>query len=90
MRIRNMLGLATIGGLLYLHRKRGGDWTIDSFRDTAKKLWSGVQTSAESAKQQLREASDKLQSATHEQRGEAKGQGTGYGTGSGGGDRYSR
>ena len=50
MKIRSMLGLAAIGGLLYLHKRRGGEFTIESFADSAKQLWHGVQAGAEKAK----------------------------------------
>jgi hypothetical protein len=86
MRIRNMLGLAAIGGLLYMHKKRGGEWTVESLRDSARQLWNGVQAgaekAAEEAKRQLKEAGERTQQAGAGQ------QSTGYGIGTG--DRYSR
>jgi hypothetical protein len=81
MKMRNMLGLAAIGGLLYMHKKRGGEWTLESFRDSARQLWTGVQASAEKAAAEagrhLREVGESRES-------------TGYGTGTDGSDRYSR
>jgi hypothetical protein len=78
MKIRTMIGLGAIGSLLYLHRKRGGEWTVDSFADSAKQLWHGVQKAAEKAadeaKKQLDEARSQMQSA------KAGMQSTGYGT----------
>lgn len=70
MKIRTMLGLATIGGLLYLHRKRGGEFTLDSFRDSARDLWRGVQAGAEKAKDEamrgMQEAREQIGRAAHD------------------------
>ncbi len=52
MKIRTMLGLAAIGGLLYAHRKHGGEWTLDSFRDSARDLFDSIQENAQRVKQQ--------------------------------------
>ena len=43
MKIRTLLGLAAIGGVAYAHNKRGGEWTLDSIKDTLRDLFSGVQ-----------------------------------------------
>jgi hypothetical protein len=56
MKIRTMLGLGAVGGLLYLHRKRGGEWTVDSLRDSARELWRGIERSAERARRDARDA----------------------------------
>ena len=50
MKIRNLIGLAAIGGLVYLHRKRGGEFTVASFKDSARQLWDGIQRAAEKAR----------------------------------------
>ena len=50
MKIRNLLPLAALGGLLYLHRRRGGEWSVDSFRESLEQLWHGVQAAADKAK----------------------------------------
>ena len=34
MKIKTLLGLATIGGLFYAHRKRGGEMTLASIKDS--------------------------------------------------------
>jgi hypothetical protein len=71
MKIRNMLGLAAVGGLLYLHKRRGGEWTMESFQDSAKQLWHGVQSSAEKAKEeairQLKDAKQAIASGAHKE-----------------------
>ena len=38
-----------MGVLVYLHRKRGGDWTVKSFQDSVRELWKGVQNAADKA-----------------------------------------
>jgi len=38
MKIKTMLGLAAIGGLLYAHRRRGGEWTVESLKRSASDL----------------------------------------------------
>ena len=87
MKIRNMFGLAAIGGLLYLHKKRGGEFTMESFRDSAKQLWHGVQASAEKAKaeakRQLKDAGDKITTAASDIKQDIKS--TGYSA-----DRFPR
>jgi hypothetical protein len=50
MKIRNLIGLAAIGGLVYLHRKRGGEFTVASFKDSVRQLWDGIQRGAEHAR----------------------------------------
>ncbi len=56
MKFRTMLGLAAIGGLLYWHRRRGGEWTLDSFKDSARQLVKALQDSGDRAKREAREA----------------------------------
>ena len=58
MKFRTMLGLAAIGGLAYWHRQRGGQWTMDSFKDSGKQLWKALQESGEKAKKGARDAMD--------------------------------
>lgn len=37
---RRMIGLAAIGGAVYVHKQRGGTWTMASMRDTLRHLLS--------------------------------------------------
>ena len=64
MKIRTMLGLSAIGGALYLHRKHGGEWTVDSFKQSLNDLWSGVEARSkeigEKAQDKLREAKSRV------------------------------
>ena len=55
MKFRTMLGLAAVGGLLYWHRKRGGEWTMASFQDTARDLWKQLAQGARKAESTARE-----------------------------------
>ena len=42
MKIRTLLGLTALGGAYYLHRKRGGELTLDSVKDSLRALRDGV------------------------------------------------
>jgi len=65
-----LIGLAAIGGLLYAHKRRGGEWTLDSFRTTLRELWSSASRKASQIRD---EARDKLDQAN-------VGSSTGYGS----------
>lgn len=39
MRARTYIGLAAVGGFLYLHQRRGGEMTLASMRDTLRDLF---------------------------------------------------
>jgi hypothetical protein len=41
-----MIGLAAIGGFLYLHKQRGGELTLESFKRTARELFGRLKTEA--------------------------------------------
>lgn len=58
MKFRTMLGLAAIGGVMYMHKKRGGEWTLESFKDSARQLLKGIEASAEKAKKTAQNAID--------------------------------
>ena len=58
MKFRTMLGLAAIGGLAYMHRKRGGEWTLESFKDSGRALVKAIEKNADRAKREAREALD--------------------------------
>jgi hypothetical protein len=47
MRIRTftrLVGLTAIGAVAYVHRQRGGEWTVASFKDTLQHMWSTMGT----------------------------------------------
>jgi len=39
---KRLVGLAAIGGIAYIHRQRGGAWTVASITDTLRQLWSAI------------------------------------------------
>lgn len=41
MKLRTMLGLAAIGGVAYAHKQRGGTFTLESLKETARALADG-------------------------------------------------
>ena len=46
MKLGTLLGIAAIGGFYYAHRKRGGDITVDSIKETARDLFGEAQQRA--------------------------------------------
>ena len=46
MALKKLVGLAALGGFLYAHNKRGGQMNMNSFRDTARSLFSDVKAKA--------------------------------------------
>jgi hypothetical protein len=65
MTFRKLLMLGGIGGFLYMHRKRGGEWTLDSFKDTGRELIG-------SAKSRADELRSKAENRLHEVVGQVK------------------
>jgi hypothetical protein len=57
MKMRTMIGLAAVGGLLYAHKRRGGEFTVESFRDSGRELLDAIQRGVDKAQ---REAQDKM------------------------------
>ncbi len=68
MKIRTMLGLAAIGGILYAHRKHGGEWTLDSFKESARDLFDAIQNNAQrmrdEAMEKVHEGARQVEQAT--------------------------
>ena len=52
---RRLVLLAAAGGFAYVHKQRGGEWTLDSMKDTLRQLWSSASNKAESVKGEVRE-----------------------------------
>ncbi len=46
MTFRKLVGLAAIGGLVYAHRKRGGQMTLESFKQSGRDLIDGLKGKA--------------------------------------------
>jgi hypothetical protein len=52
MTFRKLMMLAGIGGLVYAHRKRGGQMTLESFKQSGRDLFEGVKTRADEIRSQ--------------------------------------
>ena len=52
MTFRNLLLLGGIGGLVYAHRKRGGQMTVESFKQSGQDLIQGLKSRAMDLRQQ--------------------------------------
>lgn len=44
--LRRLFWLSAIGGFAYVHKQRGGQWTMNSISDTFRHLWSSVTSKA--------------------------------------------
>jgi hypothetical protein len=69
MKLSRILGLGAITGLLYFHKQRGGQWTIDSLQDTVFALVGRVRERSNvakerAAKQVVHEVASTLATAT--------------------------
>ena len=68
MKFRNILGLGAIGGALYAHRKHGGEWTLESFKQSLIDLRDALQVRgkeiADKTQDKLREAADRVDEAS--------------------------
>lgn len=68
MALKKFVALAGIGGLLYAHRKHGGQWTLDSFKQSWNDLIDGAKTRAKDlqskAETRLHDAAAKVSDAT--------------------------
>ena len=54
MSFRKLMMLAGIGGLVYAHRKRGGEMTLESFKESGRKLIDAAKTRANDLRSQGR------------------------------------
>ncbi|HUS32165.1 MAG TPA: hypothetical protein VMZ53_26880 [Kofleriaceae bacterium] len=68
MTFRKLVALAGIGGLMYAHRKRGGEFTVASIKQSWTDLISGAKNKAADlrtqAESRLHDAASKVSSAT--------------------------
>ena len=64
--IKKLLLLGGIGGLVYAHRKRGGQMTLESFKQSGRDLIDGVKSRAaelgQEAEQKLKDVTGNKQS----------------------------
>lgn len=51
MKLGTLLGAAAVGGFCYAHKKRGGELTLESLKETARSLLGTVQQRARSVVQ---------------------------------------
>lgn len=65
---RRLIGLAAIGGFAYVHRQRGGDWTMASMKDTARHLWSSASGKAGELRETTRDTMHRAASAVENTR----------------------
>lgn len=89
MTFRKLIGLGAIGGLLYAHKRHGGQFTLESFKQSARDLMDSAKTRAQDFRSQaetrLHEAANKVADATDVSPGATKSTGfaddvTGYGS----------
>ncbi|HTL35143.1 MAG TPA: hypothetical protein VL326_18570 [Kofleriaceae bacterium] len=68
MTFRKLFALAGIGGLLYAHRKHGGEFTFESFKQSWNDLIAGAKTKANELRSQaetrLHDAATKVSEKT--------------------------
>lgn len=51
--IPGIVGLAAVGGFLYAHKRRGGELTLSSMKQTAQVLYMGARMKAQSMMKNL-------------------------------------
>lgn len=91
MTIRSLLGLAAIGGLLYAHKRHGGQFTVDSFKRSGRDLLDAAKQRSQDIRSKTmnraRDLTDKLgtqqRSETIAQEDVTASSTTGYGYGGG-------
>ena len=70
MTFRKLMLLAGIGGLVYAHRKRGGQMTLDSFKQSGRDLMDGIKSKADELRSQaevkINEAANKVADKTND------------------------
>jgi hypothetical protein len=52
MALKKLVGLAALGGFLYAHKRRGGQLTLDSMKETARGLLDDVKNKARDIRSQ--------------------------------------
>lgn len=56
---KRLVGLTAIGGVAYVHKQRGGDWTLASIGDTLAYLWRSAGAKLAPIKRDMRETLDR-------------------------------
>lgn len=68
MKLRTVIGLAAVGGgFLYVYRRLGGEFTVESFKRTARELFNRAKTEARALKDRAPKPKDRAENQiTHE------------------------
>ena len=66
MTFRKLIALAGIGGLVYAHRKRGGQMTVESFKQSGHDLVEGIKSRAADLRAQAESRLDEVVGKAHE------------------------
>lgn len=61
---KRFIGLAAIGGVAYVHKQRGGQWTVASITDTLRHLWSSAVGKLAPVKDAARDTLDRAAGVT--------------------------
>jgi len=56
---KRVVALTAIGGVAYVHRQRGGDWSLASIKDTLGYLWSSAGRMLAPAKRDVQDTLDR-------------------------------
>lgn len=85
MTFRKLVGLAAIGGIIYAHRKHGGEMNIESFKQSGRDLMDGLKGKARDiraeAESRLHDVAGKVSDKTDKSFGSKFGEDvTGYGS----------
>ncbi len=68
MKLRTVIGLAALGGLLmYAYRRRGGEFTLASFKRTARDLFGRARTEARALKDRAEKLKERAESRITEE-----------------------
>jgi hypothetical protein len=63
MKLRTVIGMAALGGLLvYAYRRRGGEFTVESFKQTARDIFGRAKTEARALKDRAEKLKDRAES----------------------------
>ena len=56
---KRLIGLTVIGGVAYVHKQRGGEWTVAGIKDTLRYLWSSARETMTPVKDAARGTRDR-------------------------------
>jgi len=61
---KRVLGISVIGSAVYVHKQRGGDWSLASMKDTLRHLLASAAHKLEDANTSLRHPTDRAGSTS--------------------------